>query len=139
MSTMKAIWSFIWVVISLEFVFALIISGCSIITPPTYHETEYSQFIDIADLASHGSCDHATTRTLRDLSNRAVLYSTFLPHNELMAEAASLMNKTINSLNQRANSPNSEQSLDDAYCRLKLSIITTMSLSLAEAAGGKTK
>lgn len=106
--------------------------GCSIITPPTYHETEYANYIEIAIASSEGICNSDETQKLAALSTRAGLYSKYLPNNDLMAQGADLMDKSIQSL--RANQDPSKN-----YCQMKLRIIKQMATTLAEAAGGKQR
>jgi len=110
----------------------LFLSGCAIITPPTYHETEYSNLIEIAAVSSKGVCTPEQTEKLANLSTRAALYSKYLPNNELMEEGTALMDKSIHSL-----SLTPSPSL--VYCSLKLRAIKNMATTLAEAVGGKTK
>lgn len=105
-------------------------AGCSIITPPTYHETEYGNYIEIAITASEGICNSDETQRLAALSLRANLYSKYLPNNDLMAQGADQMDKSIQSL--RANQDPSKN-----YCQMKLRLIKQMATTLAEAAGGK--
>lgn len=110
----------------------LMFSGCAIISPPTYHETEYGNYIEIAIAASEGICNSDETQKLAALSTRAGLYSKYLPNNELMAQASDQMDKSIQSL--RANQDPSKN-----YCQMKLRVIKQMATTLAQAAGGKSK
>jgi hypothetical protein len=109
----------------------LFLSGCSIITLPTYNESEYAQLIDIATLASESHCKLEETIQLEKLSNRLVFYSAYLPHNEKIAEGTVEMNKTIHTLQPLAP--------DSTLCHMKLRIITSMATTLADAAGGKPR
>jgi hypothetical protein len=104
--------------------------GCSIVTPPTYHETEYVNYIEIAIAASEGICNSDETQKLAALSTRAGLYSAYLPNNELMARGAEQLDKTIQTL-RGVEAPSM------SYCTMKLRIIKGMATTLAEAAGGK--
>lgn len=110
----------------------LFLGGCAIITPPIYHETEYENYIEIAIAASEGICNSDETQKLAALSTRAGLYSKYLPNNELMAQGAEQMDKTIRTL-RAAEAPAM------SYCTMKLRIIKGMATTLAEAAGGKQR
>lgn len=113
-------------------VIVVFVAGCSIITPPTYHETEYSNLIEIAAEASEGVCSDAQKERLAALALRSTLYSKYLPHNELMAEGTEKLNETVEALrSNKAPSP--------SYCQLKLRLIKTMATTLAGAVGGKSK
>jgi len=106
--------------------------GCSIITPPTYHETEYVNYIEVAIAASEGICNSDETQKLATLSLRANLYSKHLPNNDLMTQGADLMDTSIQSLRTNQDPPKN-------YCQMKLRIIKQMATTLAEAAGGKRR
>lgn len=112
--------------------FVLLLAGCSIITPPAYHEVEYGNYIEITIAASEGICNSDETQKLAALSTRAGLYSKYLPNNELMAQGAEQMDKSIQTL--RANDAPSK-----GYCTMKLRMIKQMASTLAEAAGGKPR
>lgn len=113
-------------------IFAAVATGCSIITPPTYHEAEYAQLIEIAALSSEGICTPDQVQQLATLTIRAQLYSKYLPHNELMAEGTEQMDKTVQSLR-------TTESPTLGYCRMKLRIIKQMATTLAQAVGGKQR
>jgi hypothetical protein len=113
-------------------IFVVTVAGCSIITPPTYHDSEYSNYIDIAVAASEGICNSDETQKLAALSTRAGLYSKYLPNNELITQGAEQMDKSIQTL--RANDAPSK-----GYCQMKLRVIKQMATTLAEAAGGKPR
>lgn len=113
-------------------ILAMLMVGCSIISPPNYHEAEYANLIEIAAEASQGLCSVEQKERLANLALRSALYSKYLPHNEIMAEGTEKMDETIQNLkSMSAPSP--------AFCQIKLHIIKTMATTLAEAAGGKTK
>jgi hypothetical protein len=113
--------------------------GCSIISLPTYSESEYTQLIEISASTAHGSCSPAQTEHLADVSNHLYFYSTYQPHNELMAEGVAAMDKSIQNLNQRTHPGSVEPPISDTYCQLKLRVINSMATTLAQAAGGKSK
>lgn len=116
-----------WLLMSTIFTFAV---GCSIITLPTYHESEYAQLIEIAVVASESSCKPEEMQLLTHLSNRAVFYTAYLPHNGHIAVGVAEMDKTIQALDKTVAPSN-------AYCHLKLRVITDMATTLAEASAGK--
>lgn len=105
--------------------------GCSIISLPTYHESEYAQLIEIAVVASESSCKPEETAQLAKLSTHIVFYSEYLPNNEHVAQGVVEMDKSIQALKLAAP--------DSAYCHLKLRAITSMATTLADVAGSKTK
>jgi hypothetical protein len=108
------------------------VTGCSIITLPTYHEAEYAQLIEIAALSSEGICTPDQVHQLSELSTRAQLYSKYLPNNELMAQGTEQMDKTIQTL-KTIEAPTL------GYCSMKLRIIKHMATTLAQAVGGKPR
>ena len=105
--------------------------GCSVLNIPTYNQAEYAQFVEIAASAAESKCEPAENARLSALSARAVIYSTHLPHNDLIADSAELMHTTILTLKLAP--------VDSGYCHLKLRTITAMATTLADAAGGKTR
>ena len=110
----------------------LLLVGCAIINPPTYHEPEYSNLIEIAAEASDGVCSVEQKERLSNLTLRSALYSKYLPHNELMAEGTEQLAEAVQTLkNSTSTSP--------SFCQLKLRLIKNMATTLAGAVGGKSK
>jgi hypothetical protein len=112
--------------------FVLSLTGCSILTPPTYQEFEYANLIEIAAVASEGECSVEQRARLANLSVRSALYSKYLPHNELMAEGTAKLDESAQNLK-------SSTTFSPAFCQLKLRVIKSMATTLAGAVGGKSK
>lgn len=108
----------------------LIMSGCAIISPPRYHESEYAYFIEIAALASESTCTIEERHRFTQLANRASLYSANLPNNELMAKGADALWTSVVELEQA-------KTVTPVFCQLKLRIVKEIATTLATAAGGK--
>ncbi len=121
-----------WICWGLQLSIILLWAGCSIITPPTYHEAEYGNYIEIAVAASEGICNSDEAQKLSELSTRAGLYSKHLPNNELISQGAEQLDRSIQTLR-------AVEAPSKGYCSMKLRIIKQMASTLAEAAGGKTK
>ena len=108
----------------------LMVAGCSIISPPKYHETEYANYIEIAALASESTCTVEERHRFVQLANRASLYSAHLPNNELVAKSADNLWESLVELEQA-------KSVTPVFCQLKLSVVKELATTLADAAGGK--
>lgn len=120
-----------WMGVPLLFLILPFWYGCSVLNIPTYNQGEYAQYVEIAASAAEGKCEPAENARLSALSARVVVYSTHLPHNDLIADGAGLMHTTILTLKLAP--------VDSGYCHLKLRTITAMATTLADAAGGKTR
>jgi hypothetical protein len=131
MSTAQYIWSFIGTVLSLEFLFALLLTGCSAVFVPTYHEAEFNELVTIAAQSARGTCDVAQTQTLQSLTTHLRFYTELSPNNSKLYGGVMDLSATVDELAEKP------QPISQTYCSFKLRMINKMARVLGEASGGK--
>jgi hypothetical protein len=110
---------------------ALLLTGCSVVFVPTYHETEFNELVTIAAQSSRGTCDVEQTTKLLDLTTHLKYYTELSPHNAKINDGVVELDTVVRELAEKP------QPIGQTYCSLKLRIINKMALTLGAASGGK--
>lgn len=110
---------------------AFVLTGCSVIFVPTYHETEFNELVTIAAISSHGNCDIEQTNKLMDLTTHLKYYTELTPNNSNLHSGVVELDATVKELADQA------RPFSTVYCMVKLRIINKMALSLGVASGRK--
>jgi hypothetical protein len=110
---------------------ALLLTGCSVVFVPTYHETEFNDFVTIAAQSARGTCDVEQTTKLLDLSTHLLYYTELLPNNSKLHSGVVELDASVRELFEHS------QPVSPMFCSLKLRLINKMALTLGAASGGK--
>lgn len=122
--------------LSLVLAVSLIISGCGAMFPAHYNEIEYRTLAEIATTVSLGTCDRATTEKLMVQTTFLGHYTKHLPGNSTTNESVVLIQEIVTDLYKRVDE---KQPISQAFCSLKLQVISHSVDSLKQASGGKIK
>jgi hypothetical protein len=108
-----------------------LLTGCSVVFVPTYHETEFNGLVTIAAHSGRGTCDVEQTTRLLDLSTHLLYYTELLPNNTKLHAGVVELNESVKELFDHT------QPISPVFCSLKLRLINKMALTLGVASGGK--
>lgn len=118
------------------FALIIVLSGCSVIAPPKYSETEYVTLARMSTVVELGKCDAPTTKKLLSYTVFLDHYTKHLPNNSDTQQAVLIIRKQVTELDAKIKQGSE---ISDTYCQTKLTIIGETIDALAASSGGKAQ
>jgi hypothetical protein len=113
----------------------LVMTGCTIISPPRYSETEYRTLAEMATVVDLGTCDKDTVTKLGTMAAFLENYTKYQSNNTASFESAVSIREQVKDLSQRVG----EKVLSETFCSRKLQVLKETIGAMQHGSGGKLR